>query len=102
MSFPGKSETPHCITIVIPSIYISVMTCDRMTKAAVTLTLQQCEICDGYIVIEAFISDCMFSVKLFAYVSTQREVFEGETASEGGSGVLPRKFSRTCIANGAI
>ena len=27
---------------------------------------------------------------------------EARRASEGGSGVLPRKFKKTCIANGAI
>ena len=49
--------------------------------------------------------------QLTAYMSTQREVFEGQTAArrakrgglwKGGPGVLPRKFSKTCIANGAI
>ena len=46
-----------------------------------------------------------------AYMSTQREVFEGQKTArrakrgglwKGGPGVLPRKFSKTCIANGAI
>ena len=46
-----------------------------------------------------------------AYMSTQREVFEGQTTTrrakrgglwKGGPGVTPRKFSKTCIANGAI
>ena len=50
-------------------------------------------------------------VLLQAYMSTQRESFEGQNggppsearqASEGGSGVLRRKLSKTCIANGAI
>ena len=45
------------------------------------------------------------------YMSIQREVFEGQTTArrakrarlwKGGPGVLPRKFSKTCIANGAI
>ena len=45
------------------------------------------------------------------YMSTQREVFEGQTAArrakrgglwKGGPGVLPRNFSKTCIANGAM
>ena len=45
------------------------------------------------------------------YMSTQREVFEGQTMArrakrgglwKGGPGVLPWKFSKTCIANGAI
>ena len=44
-------------------------------------------------------------------MSTQRENFEGQNcgppseamrASEGGLGVLPQNFSKTCIANGAI
>ena len=46
-----------------------------------------------------------------AYMSTQREVFEGQTAArqakrgglwKGGPGVLPLTFSKTCIANGGI
>ena len=45
-----------------------------------------------------------------AYMSTQREVLEGQTGSHRakranfrrGPGVLPRKFSKTYIANGAI
>ena len=42
-------------------------------------------------------------------MSTQREVLEGQTGSQrarqvrkGGQGVLPRKISKTYIANGAI
>ena len=42
------------------------------------------------------------------YMSTQREVLEGQTGShrakraKGGAGVLPRKISKTYMANGAI
>ena len=55
-----------------------------------------------------------FSLKFSSfnsYMSTQGEVFEGQTTArrakrgglwKGGPGVLPRKFSKTCIANGAI
>ena len=41
-------------------------------------------------------------------MSTQREVFEGQTGTHRakrasfGRGVLPWKFSKTCIENGAI
>ena len=47
----------------------------------------------------------------FTYMSTQREVLEGQTGSNrakrakfgrGGPGVLPRKIQKTYIANGAI
>ena len=50
-------------------------------------------------------------INTMAYMSTQREVFEGQKMArraklgglwKGGPGVLPRKFSKTCIANGAI
>ena len=46
-----------------------------------------------------------------SYMSTQREVFEGQATArrakrdvlwKGGLGALPRKFSKTCIANAAI
>ena len=59
---------------------------------------------------QLFIS-CPSSDITLPYMSTQREVFEGQTTArrakrgglwKGGSRVLPRKFSKTCIANGAI
>ena len=57
------------------------------------------------------ISSSFNDMVLISYMSTQREVFEGQTMArrakggglwKGGPGVLPRKFSKTCIANGAI
>ena len=50
-------------------------------------------------------------METFAYMSTQREVWEGQTGSHrakranfgrGGPEVLPRKISKTYMANGAI